>query len=122
MIIIRAESKKSFLVNTDDYQNYDFAITISPEQKMINSQFSEGIKKVLIENISKLSARQKEAIIYYYYEGFSYEQLSKLMDFSKVKYARILIYRAVKKLKDNIRSSEVLGFFTLLILSLKNIF
>lgn len=120
--IIRAESKKSFLVNTDDYQNYDFEITLSPEQKMINSQMNDNIKKVLIENINKLSGRQKEAIIYYYYEGFSYEQVSQLMDFSKVKYARILIYRAVKKLKDNIRTSELISFFALLILSLKNIF
>lgn len=108
--ILRAESKKIFFMNTDDYQNYDFEITLSPEQKLINSQMDEKIREVLIRNISKLSSRQKEAIMHYYFEGFSYEQISKLMGFSKVKYARILVYRAVKKLKESIRMSELLIF------------
>ncbi|MFY0651779.1 MAG: sigma-70 family RNA polymerase sigma factor [Cyclobacteriaceae bacterium] len=109
--ILKAESKNLFFLNTEDYQNYDFEITISPEQMLINSQMDEKLKSQLIENISKLSGRQKEAIMHYYYEGFSYEQVSKLMGFSKVKYARILVYRALKKLKESFQSTEFLGLF-----------
>lgn len=109
--VIKAESKKSFFVNTEDYQNYDFEIILSPEQKLINSQLDQNVRKILAQNINQLSARQKEAIMHYYYEGFSYDQVSKLMGFSKVKYARILVYRAVKKLKERIHAHGDLGFF-----------
>ncbi|MEQ6118738.1 RNA polymerase sigma factor [Reichenbachiella sp. MALMAid0571] len=110
--IIRAESKNLFFANNSvNLDNYDFEVVISPEQNFINNQMNARVKDILSKNLNLLSSRQKEAIMYYYYEGFSYVQVSKLMGFSKVKYARILVYRAVKKMKENINVSEIIGLF-----------
>lgn len=110
--ILRTESRKPlFVSNSNNLDNYDFEAIISPEQKFINNQMNNKIKKILTKNISLLSTRQKEAIMYYYYEGFSYNQVSKLMGFSKVKYARTLIYRSIKQMKENINVSEIISLY-----------
>ena len=110
--ILRTESRKPLFVSTsDNLDNYDFEAIISPEQKFINNQMNKKIKEILTKNISRLSTRQKEAIMYYYYEGFSYDQVSRLMGFSKVKYARTLIYRSIKQMKENIKVSEIISLY-----------
>ncbi|MCK5371360.1 MAG: sigma-70 family RNA polymerase sigma factor, partial [Cyclobacteriaceae bacterium] len=51
------------------------------------------------------TTRQKEAVIYFYYEGMSYQEIADIMGLQKVKSARKLIYRAIEALRK-----DLLGF------------
>lgn len=101
--LLRALSKKKHLLYDGQLEkDFDFEITLSWESILINNQIEAEQKHKLEEAFTKLTKRQKEAIIYFYYEGLSYEEIASIMDLSKVKYARTLIYRSIDRLKEEI--------------------
>lgn len=53
--------------------------------------------------MSKLTTRQKEAVLYFYYEGLSYQEIADIMGFQNVKSARKLIYRAIDALRKDLQ-------------------
>ncbi len=83
-----------------DYNNTEgFEIQLSTETEIINSQLNAEVKFQLKNSISKLPKKQREAILYYYYEGFTYEEITSIMEFSRIEYARITVSNGVKKLR-----------------------
>lgn len=98
--IIRAltkASKYSLKGDIEFFQKFD--ITLSWDQKMIEDQFVEERKQTLMNSVNHLTEKQKEAVLYYFYEGFSYDEIAEIMDMTSAKTARKLIYRAI----DNLR-------------------
>jgi RNA polymerase sigma factor (sigma-70 family) len=77
-----------------------FEIMLSHESLLIKNQIEADVKEKLEKAFQSLSKRQKEVILYYYYEGFSYQQITELMGFSKIEHARVLVSRAIGKLKS----------------------
>ncbi|UZR98074.1 RNA polymerase sigma factor [Chondrinema litorale] len=107
--ILKALSKNKNIVYVDNLPSTaDFEISISHETFMIRNQSQIEIKRRLEQGIEKLTKRQKEAIIYYYYEGFNYEQIAELMMFSKAEYARKLVYRSLDTLKKYVPETLIL--------------
>lgn len=101
--LLRALAKKKYLLyNGHLEKDFDFEITLSWESILINNQIETEQKNKLDEAFTKLTKRQKEAIIYFYYEGLSYEEIASIMNLAKVKYARTLVYRSIDKLKEEI--------------------
>jgi len=92
-------TSKSTIYLDDLLPTSDFGIELSHEHVIINNQEQKKVKQKITEAISQLSPKQKEAVLYYYYEGFTYEQIAELMSFSKTEYARKLLYRALGVLK-----------------------
>ncbi len=82
-------------------QDYDesFTVAVSPELNLINNQLAEERGKRLETIINGLSRRQRQAIIYYYYEGFSYKEMAGLLELKTAKSARKLLYRAIATMK-----------------------
>ena len=62
-------------------------------------------KKYTIDKLNQcleqLTDRQKEAIYYYYFENFSYEQIKDIMGMHQIRSARNLIYRALAALRKS---------------------
>ena len=101
--LLRSLAKKKHLLYDGHLEkDFDFEITLSWESILINNQLEAEQKHKLDNAFTKLTKRQKEAIIYFYYEGLSYEEIASIMDLAKVKYARTLVYRSVDKLKEEI--------------------
>lgn len=101
--LLRALSKKKLLLYDGHLEkDFDFEISLSWESIVINNQIEAEQRLKLEGAFDKLSKRQKEAIIYFYYEGLSYEEIASIMDLAKVKYARTLVYRSIDKLKEEI--------------------
>ncbi len=101
--LLRALSKKKHLLYDGHLEkDFDFEISLSWESIVINNQIEAEQRFKLEGAFNKLTKRQKEAIIYFYYEGLSYEEIASIMDLSKVKYARTLVYRSIDKLKEEI--------------------
>ncbi|UZR96591.1 RNA polymerase sigma factor [Chondrinema litorale] len=84
-----------------------FDITLSHETNLINTQISKETKEKLSKVMNMLSKRQKEIIIYYFYEGMTYKQIAELMDFSKVEHARVLVSRSIAKLREEIKKYSI---------------
>lgn len=82
-------------------RNFDFAF--SHEQLLIERQLDEEKTAILNTAIQSLSARKREAIYYFYFEGMSYQQIQELMELSHVKSARNLLYKAVDLLRQQIK-------------------
>ena len=85
---------------------------------MITNENETMRKKLLDEAYSKLSARQREVLLYYFYEDLSYKEISELMDFSKSEHARKLVHRAVCKLREELNKKKVFSMIGLPILAL----
>ena len=85
-----------------------FEIQLSTETEIINNQLNEEVKIQLRNSINKLPQKQREAVLYYYYEGFTYEEITSIMEFSKIEYARITVSNGIKKLRkemDNLKAN-----------------
>ncbi len=97
-----------------DQNESQFEIISSPEVVMINKQLTVDKCRMLNSACQKLTVKQRESILLYFYEGFSYKQVAEIMGMGKVKSARILIYRALGVLENTlIKVKDRLFFFLL---------
>lgn len=94
------ESKYKSSVGLEELEE-NFQIEVSIENSIISSEENKELIGQLRESIQKLSPRQRQAILLLYEEGLSYQDIAEVMNFSEVKSARKLVYRAL----DAIRSS-----------------
>lgn len=98
--LLRAAKRKIKVVDTfNSVSEVNFFIELSVEQKMINRQIDEDQIFELKNSINKLTDRQREAIFYFYYEGFSLAQVKELMGIQSIKATQNLIYKAIKELR-----------------------
>lgn len=83
-------------------ENQNFKVQVSHEVKIIEQSIDEEKRLRLKESLSKLPIRQKEAIFYFYQEGFTYEEVASIMGFKEIKSARNIIYKAIRLLQKDI--------------------
>ena len=96
--VLKKRRLLSFMADVSSCFQMDF--TISHESRLIKDQFELEVKRKLTNALNQLPTRQKEAVYYFYYEDFSYQQLTAIMGLNSVKSARNLVYKALKKLKN----------------------
>lgn len=82
----------------DESQENDLFTIESLEEDLIKAEVAEGEKKYIALLMKQLSSRQKEAILLYYYENFTYTQVADIMHVNEQS-ARNLIQRALDKLR-----------------------
>lgn len=87
------------LISLENEEN-NFHIETSHETKLIDEEFALEKKVEIANALNKLPARQRQAIIMLYQEELSYKEIAEVMNFSEVKTARTLVYRAMEKLKE----------------------
>ncbi|MDW7691328.1 sigma-70 family RNA polymerase sigma factor [Flammeovirgaceae bacterium SG7u.111] len=80
-----------------------FDISISTETKMVEKELYEEKVKFLEDEINKLTSKQKQAIVHYYYEGFTYQEVAYIMGLADKDSARKLIYRGLDAIKVNLK-------------------
>lgn len=84
-----------------------FEIALSQESTLINATLDEELRQKLEQAFKTLTQRQREIILYYFYENFSYKEITSIMGFSKVQYARILVNRSISKLREELRNLKI---------------
>ncbi len=98
--IIRKLGKgKSFEKNSIEQNENFFPITLSHESILIQREKEEEKRGLVRQALNQLTARQRQAILLFYEEGMSYKEIAEAMEFSEVKSARKIIYRALATLK-----------------------
>ncbi|MDN3690527.1 RNA polymerase sigma factor [Cyclobacterium jeungdonense] len=81
-------------------QEDGFPICLSHEAILIQKeQECEKVKKIQ-EALDQLTGRQRQALLLLYTEGMSYQEIARVMEFSEVKSARKLVYRALSSLRQ----------------------
>ena len=108
--IIRNLSLKRKLPLNEFTDSHDFEMVLSHEFNMIANEISEQQKANTLKALSKLSRRQKEAIILKFYDDFSYKEIGNLLSIS-TKSTYTLIYRAIEVLKQYLCILYIVGVF-----------
>ena len=83
---------------------FEVEVSESHELKLINQCLDAEIKRRVSRSMSKLTLRQREAVLHFFYEGMSYKEIAEIMDLKKVKSARKLIYRAIECLRKELHT------------------
>ncbi len=96
------------LFGADNKTVFEIQITETPEVRLINQSLDDKKKAWILKSMTKLTARQREAVIYFYYEGLSYQEIAEIMGLKKVKSARKLIYRAIDTLRRDIHGFKAI--------------
>lgn len=98
--IIRKLGKgKDFDKNVLEQNEIFFPIAFSHESTLIQQEKEEEKRELVREALNQLTSRQRQAILLLYEEGMSYKEIADTMEFSDVKSARKIIYRALATLK-----------------------
>ncbi|MDN5213713.1 sigma-70 family RNA polymerase sigma factor [Fulvivirgaceae bacterium BMA12] len=84
------------------YGRENFRLSISDDSISLDNTIPKEVKEHIQKTVNRLPASQREAVILFYYEGLSYGEIADLMNLSRVKSARALIYRAVASLTKKI--------------------
>lgn len=109
---LQREVIKNIKINTslegfeENFMEAHFQIEVSPEVNFIKNESEDAKKKLLEIGLNQLTTKQRKAILLFYEEELSYKEIAKLMNFSEVKTARKLIYRALAKLKEIIKPTS----------------
>lgn len=102
LIARETKKKKRFLWSEKEYfESISFQISLSQETVIIEQEQNNWQLWQLHKAVNKLPLRQREAIFYFFFEGFSYGEIMEIMEFKEVKTARTLIYRALNTLRED---------------------
>lgn len=101
------KNEARFISMEDDCPEDSFLVEVSPETTLINKESALHRHELLSKSLNQLTPKQRKALLLFYEEGLSYKEISALMDFSEVKTARKLIYRAIACLKDLINPTSI---------------
>ena len=106
--ISRYLKRRRFKFPERDIAHEGFGISVSQESKMIEAAINDEIKRKLDRAIQRLTLRQRKIIGYYFFENFSYPEITSAMGFSTVQYARISLCRSIAKLRRELADKRII--------------
>lgn len=96
---------------SEDIDTYlDFLISISEEQKKIDSEQFDASLDTLASAIAHLPLRQQEVINLKYYQNFTLDEIAKLMDVNKQSVSNLL-FRSYATLRGVLKTWTIPLFF-----------
>lgn len=105
-IIKNIKASASLELFDENFLESHFEIEVSPEVSLIRNE-SESQRKMQVQRgLNQLTTKQRKAILLFYEEELSYKEIAEIMNFSEVKTARKLIYRALASLKEFIKPTS----------------
>ncbi|UCS91800.1 sigma-70 family RNA polymerase sigma factor [Echinicola marina] len=100
------KQKRKMICEENIEKEGQFLMSIDPDYHSIQTMFTLDQKKVLEEACNQLPVRQREILSLYFFEGLSYKEIASVMDFSQVKSARKLLYRALDSLNTRLHKHK----------------
>jgi len=104
----------------NDRNEGGFEIVCSQESRMITDHLTAERERLINIACQKLTRKQRESILLYFYEGFSYKEVAEIMGMGKVKSARVMLYRSLAILQSSLAKVKdqlltLILFFVLLL-------
>ncbi|MFT3702821.1 MAG: sigma-70 family RNA polymerase sigma factor [Agriterribacter sp.] len=117
--LIRTKNKKITVQKhlTSFQRNEEDLSDLSAEDRMIDEEIYETQTTLIEKAITSLSSRQKEVIQLRFYQGFTNEQIAALMQLNYQSVSN-LIYTALLRIKDRMKTPVFASLFTILLLSI----
>jgi RNA polymerase sigma-70 factor (ECF subfamily) len=108
-IIEKSKKSRKYLLNHSALDVIEgFGLEISLETKMIDEEaYKMKVQQVNAE-LSKLSARQRQALVLYYIDGFTQQEIADIMQLKDQHSVTKLVKRALDSIRGNV---GVLLFF-----------
>jgi RNA polymerase sigma factor (sigma-70 family) len=97
--------KKRRTVEIKDSNTAGYCIE-SIESEIIDQQRDVELQKKLANGLQRLPSRQREVIVYLFFENFTYEQVSKIMGIN-LRSVYTLAWKALSALKKNVYSFSI---------------
>ena len=107
---LRSKNRRSDIVRSITVD--DNNLEVSPEETFMQSEEEQSRLVIMKAALSRLSDYQREALFLKYSQGLEYEKIAELLEID-ISSARTLIYRSLKKVKQEIstRTQLILLFF-----------
>lgn len=119
LLFKKAFQLQNFEVYEEETDTYSFQVSLNVEEAIIDGEHRSKVTEQLNLAMSKLTARQREAVFLRFYEQLSYEEIAEVMDIS-VKASYKIMARALGFLKDNLSKDDLMLLSLLLHLRLLN--
>lgn len=111
-VIYRLKQRRR-LLSTADLDADAFGIDICVESRMINHQhFADKVDQVK-DAMNKLSPKQRQVILHYFYDGFTYDEIADIMGLQHKNTVARMFKRALDVLKQNVLVVFITSFFGL---------
>ncbi|MEQ8238208.1 MAG: sigma-70 family RNA polymerase sigma factor [Cyclobacteriaceae bacterium] len=107
--ILRDIKKEEKLVLEEE----GFSISLSEQSTSISNTIDQKDLSIIEEKLNLLSAHQREAILLHFFEGLTYTEIADIMNI-KVRSARVLTYRALDALHEQLKPYKENLYFVLL--------
>ena len=117
-VIRMAKKENKYMTYNNKWEKEGFMVSFSHERTLINEEILKDKKSKIERVVNNLPIRQREAFLYHFYEGMSYEEVAYIMGLGRVHSARKLIYKAIAKIKEKINPSTILASSIVLLLLL----
>lgn len=101
IIFRKLQQSASHPTDNLDEEHYNFSFVLAPDQKLIDDEKTEEVRKKIQAALSILTSRQREAVYLRFYEDMSYEQVAEMLQMNTGS-AYKLLYRALDRLKENL--------------------
>ena len=112
--IVRQLKEASYEIRENKLDNKTkFRISIASDHTTPFDNFTTRRLEILKNTCNSLPPKQREAILLFYFEKLSYNEIADIFGMSKVSSARILIYRALDSLKRMLGNTkgDLLAFY-----------
>lgn len=101
-LIMEKSKKKEPLLFRNELFSDSFKIKINAETALIKEEQIRERISLLNAGLNKLTLKKRQAIIHYYIEGMSHEEVAYIMGLNSKDTARKLIYRGIESLKEKV--------------------
>jgi RNA polymerase sigma factor (sigma-70 family) len=118
-LILKRVSQSQKNQDFDETDDYKFDVNLNVEEALIDDEKRKQISEQLQLTISRLTARQREAIFLKFYEQLSYEEIAEVMGIT-VKASYKLMARSLNYLRENLSKEDLLLLYFILSLKLIN--
>jgi len=105
-IIKNIKTKASVETLEENLFENHFLIEVSPEMNIIKGEVETELKLKIQRALNQLTTKQRKVILLFYVEELSYKEIADIMNFSEVKTARKIVYRALASLKELIKPTS----------------
>ncbi len=99
--VIRQKVDTAMRLSSVDYQpdSKEWRVVVSSEISLIEQEHKQEQQAMLQRSLDTLSVKQRQALLLYYYEGFTHQEIADIMELKNKSSARKLIYRAIDMLR-----------------------
>ncbi len=97
--LVKALNRNNKISYADEYDRKDgFNLAFDPNLVFLAESLSSERKRKIEAAMRQLCPRHREVITLHFFEGLPYEEMAEILNFSHVKSARNLLYKALKEI------------------------